>query len=1247
PQQGQPPPAAADSIRDDLREGLAHIRRASQVVPAPEGTGDVAPAVPDDPTAAVVEPEGADLQAQPSLELESEEMVSRRESGGTDGGGQPAAEADEPQALDLRGGGVDTDSEGGDGEKEVEGGGYGGEEGGETEGSERAGPDAAPRGVDDYDDDVLSAAADSDAISEDPSNPFRDGANALDVSAATSRESRESSVHNELQDGRDLDDALRRSVFSESTDNPFSDAGSFAQTSAYGGASESGSFRHSGNGNSAYGYGSGSVSMFSDSIRSEDEAPHWRGGTYGMAMDDGAHRGSARSRDSDASSLRRADGDGSRLDRSRAGRSSAGDVRGRTAGSAAGSRDGRAVQQAAPPSVYPDDDESQFDQSRAGRSAGDRPFRNLEPPSVYPDEDQSQFDQSRAGRSAATQSQGQGDFHHPEPPNVDPDGDESRFDQSHVSHQDRSAAGATSVSGGSSAAHDDEAASGRSSNIHPDDVSTADFSRRGGYRGAGPVIQAFDDESTYVGGESVAHSRPPGQEEQSAAGTSNIQPDDISTADFSRRGGYRGAGPVIQAFDDESTYVGGESAVNSRPPGQEEQSAAGTSNVKPDDISTADFSRRGGYRGAGPVIQAFDDESTYVGGESVVNSRPPVQEDQSAAGTSNVKPDDVSTADFSRRGGYRGAGPVIQAFDDESTFAGNSAAFSAGNSATYSWGPSQPDQSMAGASASLRSGDISTSEFSRRGGYRGAGPVIDPDFDVIPEEYDETDDPDPGSDPAMHHDGGYPGDESRAFHGRPDEYAVDDPYGRDGYEERKEEDMAEGLGTAGFSRLGGDDYAPADYGAPGLSYGENERQHEEERKHFDDGGHSQEEDIFQFRDPVIKTAPKDYHNYSDPVESEICPLAVRKVLKILRYFSRVLSAMEPLAQQSGLVDALLYHMTRKPRVRDYEDEVSSRVDAIAVVVNLACAEENKIMLVYHPGLLDAVINIANHDPIDECREHAAIVLMNLAYAEENKVHMVNQDQLLDTLVHLLSDVSPFTRRYASAALFTLACTYANTAVMARHCDGGILEALRKVLLNDPIDEARVNAAEALFNMARNNSDDTVENMGNHPRLLASLAHSVLTDYSADVRAYSARALEWLSADIHSPMPCHRLLLKALVLSSQWTKTTCIAEALKMQASLSENRKPMVEHEGLLDGLATLALLDGINDDEVKTCAICALERLSKESSTRHIMVQNEGVMTALTKATFDNDIDDEESDEMGTPTAILMKTALKNLAEHL
>jgi hypothetical protein len=140
-----------------------------------------------------------------------------------------------------------------------------------------------------------------------------------------------------------------------------------------------------------------------------------------------------------------------------------------------------------------------------------------------------------------------------------------------------------------------------------------------------------------------------------------------------------------------------------------------------------------------------------------------------------------------------------------------------------------------------------------------------------------------------------------------------------------------------------------------------------------------DDDIFQFRAPTMAKpmASGDYLSSHRVGEGLVCPLAVKSVLKILRYFSRVLSAMEQLAQQPGLVDALLYQMMRNPQGDEDEDEISARVDAIAVLVNLACAEENKIMLVYHPGLLDAVINIANHDPIEEAREHAAIVMMNL------------------------------------------------------------------------------------------------------------------------------------------------------------------------------------------------------------------------------------------------------------------------------
>lgn len=154
---------------------------------------------------------------------------------------------------------------------------------------------------------------------------------------------------------------------------------------------------------------------------------------------------------------------------------------------------------------------------------------------------------------------------------------------------------------------------------------------------------------------------------------------------------------------------------------------------------------------------------------------------------------------------------------------------------------------------------------------------------------------------------------------------------------------------------------------------------EEECSNFNSNGKIRyDEDILQFQKPNLSmTSQHHYQNYFDPVTVEVCPVAIRKVLKILRYFSRVLSAMEPMAQQFDLVDTMLYYMMKKPLTDDQGSETASRIDAIAVVVNLACAEENKQLLVYHPGLLDVVINIANHDPNDEAREYSSIVLMNL------------------------------------------------------------------------------------------------------------------------------------------------------------------------------------------------------------------------------------------------------------------------------
>ncbi len=170
------------------------------------------------------------------------------------------------------------------------------------------------------------------------------------------------------------------------------------------------------------------------------------------------------------------------------------------------------------------------------------------------------------------------------------------------------------------------------------------------------------------------------------------------------------------------------------------------------------------------------------------------------------------------------------------------------------------------------------------------------------------------------------------------------------------------------------------------------------------------------------------------------PQAVLKLLKILRYFSRVLSAMVPMAHFPGLLDEIIFQLkirrssdgilrssnkrldssgrsmnmdddlsssmsakisdaessgggtqerhssSNSKRRRKYLDNASAaRMDTIATVVNLACAEENKSKLLNHPGMLDAVVDVAENDDIPDAREHASMVVMNLALADENKV----------------------------------------------------------------------------------------------------------------------------------------------------------------------------------------------------------------------------------------------------------------------
>ena len=394
----------------------------------------------------------------------------------------------------------------------------------------------------------------------------------------------------------------------------------------------------------------------------------------------------------------------------------------------------------------------------------------------------------------------------------------------------------------------------------------------------------------------------------------------------------------------------------------------------------------------------------------------------------------------------------------------------------------------------------------------------------------------------------------------------------------------------------------------------------------------------------MKPLPVNVTEMIGPSES-----AMNKMLKVLRYFSRVLNAMIPLAHSPGLIDAILYQIQRCSETDSYKgaERTEARIDAIAIVVNLACADDNKVTLTQDSAVLNTVIELARYDTSEKVREHATIVILNLSYADENKSKLANQKYLLSTLCKLMGDSSSYTRRYAAATLFTLAGQVTNSEIIATHEGGEILEALRVLLLDDPSDEARISASEALFIMTRSNSEAAVIAIANHLQLLDTLAQAVISDYNADVRAYAARALEWVASEIHCPMPCHQELLGALVKASQWTKTSSIAEAMKTQASLKDNRQAMGAHPGLLGALAGLALLEKPADMQTRSFAISAIERLSIEPANMQIMAKNSLIMTALTRASFSGSHEDQYEDEHTSSNAYLMKTALKNLAGYL
>mmetsp|Transcript_17132 Transcript_17132/g.25437 ORF Transcript_17132/g.25437 Transcript_17132/m.25437 type:complete len:650 (-) Transcript_17132:701-2650(-) len=384
-------------------------------------------------------------------------------------------------------------------------------------------------------------------------------------------------------------------------------------------------------------------------------------------------------------------------------------------------------------------------------------------------------------------------------------------------------------------------------------------------------------------------------------------------------------------------------------------------------------------------------------------------------------------------------------------------------------------------------------------------------------------------------------------------------------------------------------------------------------------------------------------------------LAVQKITKLLAIYSLVPQAKIPMARCPGMLPVLVTiidtHSFNRVRPaapalhpgsnsRRLQTQAASgaglymteaaRFNTIATLTNLAAAEENRMLMLAEPSLVDNVARVVHNERSDVARQCSALAIMNLSNGDREHVpEMAGNELVLETILRLMKDDQPETRRNAAVALFNVACADRNTVRLARYRDGIILEALIEIVSNDDPnrtrDEARINAAETLFNMSCSEVRETTDRMADHTGLLESLAMTLRSNGAAlEVKMYCAATLRRMAEIIHAPQPSQGALLTALIKASGWTRTACIAEAFRSQAEVSENRLHMAEHHGLLNALSKMALaVGGEEDDRVREAAVSAIELMSRDESTREALAHNEGVIMALTRASYGNDNADE------------------------
>lgn len=226
-------------------------------------------------------------------------------------------------------------------------------------------------------------------------------------------------------------------------------------------------------------------------------------------------------------------------------------------------------------------------------------------------------------------------------------------------------------------------------------------------------------------------------------------------------------------------------------------------------------------------------------------------------------------------------------------------------------------------------------------------------------------------------------------------------------------------------------------------------------------------------------------------------------------------------------------------------------------------------IIEQPGLLSSIIALVEMPLLDKNQERLSAIFRNLALSAWTRKALAQRGDVLTSIVRLCNNATQQTLRNILNTLVSLAMEEESCLFLIFHCDGMIVELLKKVLFYELDETIRKRAARIFRLMTRESS---LQMLVHDSKLMEMLSDRTLHDPSSDVRKEAAEAFGKYAGLVKVAMGQHDAVLAALthLATTEGVYPDAIARAVKDQSSHVENRIPLSRCVNLLEALARVA-----------------------------------------------------------------------------